>query len=796
MDQALNSPKCPQCGTPLAADLPEGLCPLCLLGLNLASATELPGDAADLSATRLIRPQPSPTDIARHFPHLEILECLGRGGMGVVYKARQPKLNRLVALKLLAPEKERDPKFAERFAREAQALARLNHPNIVTVHDFGETRGQFYLLMEYVDGVSLRQMLHGGRIKPEEALAIVPKICEALQSAHQQGVVHRDIKPENILLDKEGRVKIADFGIAKLVGGERPPESLTQDQQVVGTPHYMAPEQVEKPQTVDHRADIYSLGVVFYEMLTGELPLGKFAPPSRKVEMDVRLDEVVLRTLEKEPERRYQQASQVKTDVEGIAGDPARKSSSATKPTDPFVMGRFSRPAILGAVWAAVFGLNWVWSYTPPGWLITQALRGSLGNWVAGLAQAPLAILAFAAPVGVTGLGWLAVREIRRSRGRLRGRALALADMVLVPVFLLDFWLLWLCRSVGSATSAGSASGAVVSSICGVVLGLALDTALVVWLWRRLQKPLPPLPVSPSGSEAAASPERSWRRLIWKPALRAVLIGTLQVCLLETILQAAVHHPESTGELWYMALLSSSLAAMVWAAWPLRRTRLSVAAVVGGSLALFVALLGFDAYYTLRVRPNLGLYEEDDWVSRQPGFQWGWRQSMGNALWSKPPAQPFAPAVETVLPLGEGQAAALLDLDTGRQESRAAFAAEDEAAVASAQAAKLDLAIMPGKNKVTVLGLGLRTAYVPVPNVVRPEALTSQAAVNFWLLDCKPAKAVADLQVGKEMTGTYVFQTREGGVGFLDLAGLSDNPRGVKMRYKLVSATAPAHLPR
>jgi serine/threonine protein kinase len=167
---------------------------------------------------------------------------------------------------------------------------------------------------------------------PEEALAIVPHICEALQYAHDQGIVHRDIKPENILIDKQGRVKIADFGIAKMLGPEREGQELTAGGQVVGTPHYMAPEQVEHPRTVDHRADIYSLGVVFYEMLTGELPLGRFPAPSsrgRGMSIDVRLDEVVLKALEKEPERRYQQASNVKTDVETIAAQPGNRPAVA-----------------------------------------------------------------------------------------------------------------------------------------------------------------------------------------------------------------------------------------------------------------------------------------------------------------------------------------------------------------------------------------------------------------------------------------------------------------------------------
>ncbi len=340
------SPKCQRCGASLPPDAPEGLCPRCLMALNLTAPTEIPGEAGP-QGTKVFNPPLSPDEVARHFPQFEILECLGRGGMGVVYKARQPKLNRIVALKILAPEKVAETKFAERFAREAQALARLNHPNIVTVYDLGEVDGLYYLLMEYVDGVNLRQLLRARKIAPEEALVIVPKICEALQYAHDEGFVHRDIKPENILVDKKGRVKIADFGIAKLVTGGQPQQTITQDQ-VVGTPHYMAPEQMEKPQLVDHRADIYSLGVVFYEMLTGELPIGKFQPPSKKVHVDVRLDEVVLHTLEREPERRYQHASEVKTDVETIAGTaPAQQDREDAQgpPSRQPVHGFANQPA-------------------------------------------------------------------------------------------------------------------------------------------------------------------------------------------------------------------------------------------------------------------------------------------------------------------------------------------------------------------------------------------------------------------------------------------------------------------
>jgi serine/threonine protein kinase len=273
---------------------------------------------------------PSLGEVAKLFPQLEIVELLGQGGMGAVYKARQPALDRWVALKILPPQTATKADFFERFNREARALARLNHPHIVAVHEFGQSGELPYFIMEYVDGVTLRQLVQAKKLAPEQALAIVPQICEALQFAHEEGIVHRDIKPENILLDKKGRVKIADFGIAKIIEGEgEGRQPITQDQQVIGTPHYMAPEQVEKPHLVDHRADIYSLGVVFYEMLTGELPLGKFAPPSRKVRVDVRLDEVVLHALEKEPERRYQQASEVKTDVETISHDALQQTHAA-----------------------------------------------------------------------------------------------------------------------------------------------------------------------------------------------------------------------------------------------------------------------------------------------------------------------------------------------------------------------------------------------------------------------------------------------------------------------------------
>jgi serine/threonine protein kinase len=309
------NPRCPGCEAELAADAPEGLCPQCLY----QGIVEGPDEAEGLSPGRTPPSgfvPPTAAELGRHFPQLEILKLLGQGGMGAVYQARQTKLDRLVAVKILPPEVARDPAFAERFTREAQALARLNHPNIVTVHDFGDVDELYYFTMEYVDGHNLRDLLQVGALTADQTLAIVPQLCDALQYAHDEGLVHRDIKPENILLDKKGRVKIADFGLARLVGLTPTYLTLTGTHEVMGTLLYMAPEQMKRTHTVDHRADIYSLGVVLYEMLTGELPLGRFAPPSHKAAVDERLDQVVLRALAREPAERYQDAGAFKRDVE------------------------------------------------------------------------------------------------------------------------------------------------------------------------------------------------------------------------------------------------------------------------------------------------------------------------------------------------------------------------------------------------------------------------------------------------------------------------------------------------
>jgi predicted Ser/Thr protein kinase len=342
-----------------------GLCPDCLLKAGAGAAT---GCTATEGGGTFV--PPTPEELAPKFPQLEIFEMLGRGGMGAVYRARQKQLDRIVALKILPPGIGEDPAFAERFAREARALAKLSHPNIVALYEFGESNGLYYFLMEYVDGMNLGRLLQAERIKSREALAIVPQICDALQYAHDRGIVHRDIKPENLLIDRRGHVKVADFGLAKLVGaeseavarGEPGAGAWSEAGKVMGTPSYMAPEQSENPGEVDHRVDIYALGVVFYRMLTGELPSKPLEAPSRKVFVDVRLDEVVLRALEKEPGRRYQQASVLKTRVEEIA-------SGAAEEKIPMPAGSGPMLALVAMVCAFVSGAYPTFTFwlSPPG---------------------------------------------------------------------------------------------------------------------------------------------------------------------------------------------------------------------------------------------------------------------------------------------------------------------------------------------------------------------------------------------------------------------------------------------
>lgn len=256
---------------------------------------------------------PTIEELGRSFPHLEIKRLVGRGGMGAIYHARQTGLDRDVAIKIIDRRISNDGPFLDRFEREARALAKLSHPNIVTVYDYGQTAdGLAYLVMEYVNGLNLREAMEAMSIDANESVDYIKTMCIALNYAHSKGVVHRDIKPENILLGDDGSLKIADFGIAKIVDAQSP-KQITATRHVLGTPHYLAPEQLDSPNEADHRVDIYAVGVVLYELLTHQLPVGTFEAPSQiNSALDHRYDSIVSRALNRRPTGRFQSAEELR----------------------------------------------------------------------------------------------------------------------------------------------------------------------------------------------------------------------------------------------------------------------------------------------------------------------------------------------------------------------------------------------------------------------------------------------------------------------------------------------------
>ncbi|HEX8437932.1 serine/threonine-protein kinase [Archangium sp.] len=275
---------------------------------------------------------------ALELPGYELVRVLGRGGMGEVWLARQISLGRSVAVKVLPPRLAKDPEFVTRFEKEATALAALSHPNIIQIIDRGVAGEHYYFVMEYVEGRSLREVMR--ELSPPEALRLALQVARAIECAHDKGIIHRDLKPENILLDGRGHVKVADFGLA----GIRQPDSrlqLTATSVAMGTLNYMAPEQRRDAKNVDGRADLFSFGVVLYELLTGELPVGRFKLPSERVPgLDARLDAVVARLLENAPEARYARAAEVCQALEGLVTSVSQPGLSSGRVTEPQALVR------------------------------------------------------------------------------------------------------------------------------------------------------------------------------------------------------------------------------------------------------------------------------------------------------------------------------------------------------------------------------------------------------------------------------------------------------------------------
>ncbi|MEI2724160.1 MAG: protein kinase [Verrucomicrobiota bacterium] len=869
-------PVCPQCGAVLKASAPAGLCPNCLMALNLKTETVFTDE------TPAAQPPLPPEQLAPHFPQLEILEFLGRGGMGVVYKARQKTLNRLVALKLLAPERVGDAKFAERFTREAQALAALNHPNIVTIHDFGSAGGFYYLLMEFVDGLNLRQLLRARKFTPEEALAIVPPLCDALQFAHDRGIIHRDIKPENLLLDKAGRVKVADFGIARMIEPESDradlpvsPEIEAAQQHgptsVMGTPGYSAPEQKTDPQRVDSRADIYSLGVVFYEMLTGELPGKCIELPSRKVQIDVRLDEVVLRALEKQPALRYQQVSEVKTCVETIAASPPSKDAQNEKQNEKEDKHQSLLTSAATSAWPriirrAVFvGL--------PVWLITIAVATivTFMRPVSYVSETKVLLRRFV-PAALNGS--LAPTAYTNDSEIQLAAALIPSELVLGKVVeKLDLNHEW-----GRRYSRGET---LKTSITLELLRRRIDVRTtsnspVIGIWCSSENPAEAVELAKATVESyvefraeqvrhhlESSKARSHTDLIEDEEPRLYH----RVTVIQTA-SPPLRRPSRTQNIFLGVVAGMFLGGIValvagFAAWRKQHPRtLSATTQHHGRLAFgfFLAgTLGTLLLMTISPRHELALIFGGMALVLALIFgMLGWRERLGKGVviatvtllaglgmavailagvWVLPGPRRQAEAKRQEL---HERAQALTAQEIESQRGQLSFGPVVEQSIAEPFApdylwfdldAGLSVALSnyftPGfdpefkpsnpsehlphqeafrRLKVdSGVDLSARLEGIP-PGPGKPPALVGlEMAVvptdaNQWdsltpselkmALATQPLKRQAVLEFDAHQTATYLFRTREGGEGILQVTGFADNPREVKIRYKLVRAGA------
>jgi serine/threonine protein kinase len=244
------------------------------------------------------------------FPGYAITGLIACGGMGAVYQAVQRSLERVVAIKILPREFSRDAEFREGFQAEARAMARLNHPNLISVYDSGEVDGMLYIVMEFVEGESLYHASYGIRVDPREAARLVASICDGLAHAHEHGILHRDIKPANILLTPKAEPKIGDFGLARPIGLQQ-----GANETVFGTPHYTAPEVLSHPAAVDARADIFSIGVVLHQLLTGNVPAADPRPASVIARCDMRFDEIIRKATNPVPSMRYASASALAQDL-------------------------------------------------------------------------------------------------------------------------------------------------------------------------------------------------------------------------------------------------------------------------------------------------------------------------------------------------------------------------------------------------------------------------------------------------------------------------------------------------
>lgn len=260
---------------------------------------------------------PELSEVATLFPNYDVYNLIACGGMGAVYHANQRSLDRDVAIKILPREFSLDAEFRVSFAAEAKAMARLNHPNLIGVYDFGDVGGLLYIVMEYVPGSSLYAVSNGRVVHQDDALKMVIDVCRGLANAHQYGILHRDIKPSNILMDANANPKIGDFGLASALG-----KQVQEGDQIFGTPGYTAPEVIDPPHVFDHRADIFSVGVMLHELLTGITPNGEAPLSPLPATTNPKLRAIIQRATHPKPDQRHASAEELAADLEKIAAIP------------------------------------------------------------------------------------------------------------------------------------------------------------------------------------------------------------------------------------------------------------------------------------------------------------------------------------------------------------------------------------------------------------------------------------------------------------------------------------------